>query len=194
MFSPKSVILIALASFCAGAALSWLFCQQHFLGNQSPARPPTYILQPPGQSAEMPPSAAQQPDLSRLSPAEAALSLGNWNYDQKNWTQAIESYQHAIALGTDNPDVQTDLGNAFRFSGDPKKALEHYQIAQRENPQHENSLSNMATLYDQVLNDPSNALRCWQDYLIRFPNGEKAAFAKQFILESGSKTSPPVQP
>jgi len=194
MIPLKSVILISVATFCAGAGISWLVLQPHLVGNKALQQPPTYIIQAPAGSEESAPAAMQPPDVSQLPPADAAVTLGNWNYDQKNWQQSIECYQRAISLGTDNPDVRTDLGNAFRFNGEPKKALEQYQAAQRENPQHENSLYNMATLYEEVLGDRASALRSWQEYLTRFPNGEKAALAKQFITEPGTKTGGAIQP
>lgn len=87
----------------------------------------------------------------------------------------------------DNADVRTDLGNALRFSGDPKKALEQYQTARKLNPQHENSLCNMATLYAQVLNDPAGAVAAWNEYLRLFPNGEKTAVARQFVATESLK-------
>ena len=92
-------------------------------------------------SSPAPAAAAEPPDVSQLPPADAARTLGNWNYDRQNWPHAIEHYEKAIARGADNPDVRTDLGNCFRFLGQPEKALEQYQIAQKENPLHENSLS-----------------------------------------------------
>jgi tetratricopeptide (TPR) repeat protein len=122
-----------------------------------------------------------------MSPAEAALALGNWNYDHQGWQKAVELYQRAISLGMDNADVRTDLGNALRFSGEPKKALEQYRAARKLNLQHENSLCNMATLYAQVLNDPASAVAAWNEYLRLFPNGEKTAVAKQFIAEESLK-------
>jgi tetratricopeptide (TPR) repeat protein len=130
----------------------------------------------------------QQPDVSHLPPAQAALTLGNWNYDHQNWPQAIEQYQRAIAAGMDTADVRTDLGNAYRFSDEPKKALEQYQTARKLNPLHENSLINTATLYTEVLHDRANAGAAWREYLQRFPNGENAATARKFLLD---ETSPP---
>ena len=59
----------------------------------------------------------------------------------------------AIAQGADTPDVRTDLGNCFRFLGQPQKALEQYAIAQKQNPQHENSLFNQISLYGDLLHD-----------------------------------------
>jgi hypothetical protein len=176
-------IIIAVVAFSAGTAVSWLVLHDP---HSRSAQPPTYLTQPPsgpiGGNAESAP-----PDVSQMSPAEAALTLGNWNYDRKAWQKAIEDYQRAISLGMDNADVRTDLGNALRFSGEPQKALEQYQTARRENPQHENSLCNMATLYAQVLNDPGNAVTAWREYLRLFPNGAKASAAKEFLAAESLK-------
>jgi hypothetical protein len=175
-------IIIAVVAFSAGTAVSWLILHDR----HSTSQPPTYFTQPPsgptgGNSDPVP------PDVSQMSPAESAATLGNWNYDRKAWQKAIEDYQRAISLGMDNADVRTDLGNALRFSGEPQKALEQYQTARRENPQHENSLCNMATLYAQVLNDSGNAVTAWREYLRLFPNGEKASAAKEFLAAESLK-------
>src|SRR5205814_3424855 len=99
--------------------------------------------------------AQQPPSTSGLPAIQAQLVLANWNYDRRNWLHAIEHYQQAITLGSGNADVRTDLGNCYRFINEPRKALEQYQLAQKENPQHENSLFNIATLYQQVLKEPA---------------------------------------
>ena len=183
MAIQKSTLIVAVAAFITGAAVSWLvLVNQRSTGLQ---QPPTYLVSSPATGAGETAGAAQ-PDVSQLPPGQSALVLGNWNYDQKNWSKAIEDYQRAISLGTDDANVQTDLGNAFRFSGKPEKALELYQSAQRKDPQHENSLYNMAALYDGELHNHAAAVRTMQDYLRRFPNGEKAAIAKQFVEQSGT--------
>ena len=64
------------------------------------------------------------------------------------------------------------------------KALEQYQIAQRQNPRHENSLFNTAGLYGEVLRDPAKAAETWREYLRRFPDAAGAARARQFLAES----------
>ena len=177
-------VIIAIVAFCAGAGMSWLILRERY--SKPPIQqPPTFLAQPAGPSAGN--SESAPPDVSQLSPADAALALGNWNYDRKAWQKAIEAYQRTISLGLDNADVRTDLGNALRFSGEPKKALEQYQTARRLNPQHENSLCNTATLYAQVLNDPGNAVAAWKEYLLLFPNGEKASVARQVIATESQK-------
>lgn len=188
---PNSVIptqwaiLIAIVAFSAGAGTSWLLLQSRH-GNSSGPHIPTYGASSPTVTGR-PSVSMAPPDVSQLAPADAAMALGNWNYDRQAWREAIDAYLSAISLGADNPNVRTDLGNAFRFSGEPDKALEQYQIARKQNPLHEYSLINMANLYSQVLRDPANALISWREYLRLFPTGEKAAFANQFILTESLK-------
>src|SRR6266853_2492383 len=103
------------------------------------------------------------------------------------WAHAIEHYQEAIADGADNPDVRTDLGNCFRFINEPRRALEQYQIAQTENPMHENSLFNQAGLYAEVLHDDQRALATAREFLKRFPQSDHAAAAGQLISKLEKK-------
>ncbi|MCX6969166.1 MAG: tetratricopeptide repeat protein [Verrucomicrobia bacterium] len=187
---PTSVIathwavIIAILAFSAGSGMSWLILQERH-SKPTGSQPPAFPTQTTGPAAGG--SSFAAPDVSQMSPAEAALALGNWNYDHQGWQRAIESYQRAISLGMESADVRTDLGNALRFSGEPEKALEQYQAARRLNPQHENSLCNMATLYAQVLNDPASAVAAWNEYLRLFPNGEKSAVARQFVATESQK-------
>jgi len=170
--------MVVVVSFCTGAGTSWLILNSSGLRNQA-VQPPTYLVQQTATKNE--PSTMVSPEVIPSSPGAAAVVQGNTCYDQKNWGKAIEFYQQAISLGIDNADVRTDLGNAFRFAGEPQKALEQYQTAQRKDPQHENSLYNMAMLYAQELHDPPAATRAMQEYLLRFPNGDKVSTAKEFI-------------
>lgn len=166
-----------LLSAAAGAAVMWLVMSQR--------SSPVEKLAP-----FVPPSAPQNtttaPDLSRLSVAEAAVVRGNQAYDHQQWAEAILQYQEAIAKGHNNADVRTDLGNAFRFSGQPEKALEQYTIAQRQNPQHENSLFNQIGLLIEAMHDPIRAIPVCEEFIRRFPASEKAAKVKQQLQEAKS--------
>jgi tetratricopeptide (TPR) repeat protein len=171
LLSELHVPLLILGAFLLGAGGMWLIMRSSSPGH--PRNPPVERL--------LPSSATQPPDVSQLAPADAAKILGNWNYDRHNWAHAIEHYQEAIASGIDNPDVRTDLGNCFRFIGDPQKALEQYQIAQTENSMHENSLFNQAGLYAEVLHDDQRALATAREFLKRFPQSDHAAAARKLI-------------
>ena len=124
-----------------------------------------------------------------MTPAEAAKTLADWNYDRQNWAHAIEHYQEAIARGADNPDVRTDLGNCFRFIGQPEKALEQYKIAQTQNPQHENSLFNQVGLFTEVLHDDQQALAAAREFVTRFPQSPRTQSARQLISQIQQKTN-----
>ena len=126
---------------------------------------------------------SEPPLDTSLSPAQTAVVSGNWYYDRKNWPRAIEVYEKAILLGADNADVRTDLGNAYRFSDRPQKALEQYEIAQKQDPQHENSLFNQGGLYAFSLNQPEKALDIWRRYLARFPQSPNVPKTRELISE-----------
>ena len=120
---------------------------------------------------------------SGMSPSEAALTLGNWHYDHEQWNEATRNYRAAIAGGVDNPNVRTDLGNALRFSDQPKEALQQYQRAQKQDPTHEQSLFNQGALYAVSLKSPRKGIESWQAYLKRFPNGASAKQARELIAK-----------
>ncbi len=182
-----SVPLLILAAFGLGAGTVWLTMRG---STNAPPKPEieNFTGAPIGQSPnvfqpEAVAPAAEPPDVSQLAPAEAARTLANWNYDRQNWTHAIEHYQAAMAHGTDNPDVRTDLGNCFRFLGQPEKALDQYEIAQKENPLHENSLFNQISLFADLLHDKERAQAVARDFIGRFPQSPRVKLARDRMLE-----------
>jgi len=125
-----------------------------------------------------------------MAPAQAERTLGNFYYDQSNWSQAISHYLGAIRQGTDDADIRTDLGNAYQFAGQLQEALGQYQRAQAMNPLHEFSLFNQGGLYLNGLNNPAKAIAVWNEYLVRFPNGANAAAARQLIAQASGGAAP----
>ena len=183
--SQLSIPLIVLGAFALGAGTTWLAMRGTTAGPEQPAiqdfTNAAPLGQPPGVSPFALAAAAEPPDVAQLAPAEAARTLGNWNYDRQNWTHAIEHYQTAIVQGADTPDVRTDLGNCFRFLGQPQKALEQYELAQKQNPQHENSLFNQISLFADLLHDKERALAVGQEFMTRFAPSPRAATAQKLI-------------
>jgi hypothetical protein len=174
LLSELHVPLLIIGAFLLGAGGMWFIMRSSSFGGAG---------KPPPVARFSPSPATGPPDVSQLAPADGQRILGNWNYDRHNWTHAIDHYQEAIADGADNPDVRTDLGNCFRFIGEPHKALEQYQIAQTENPMHENSLFNQASLYAEVLHDNQRALAIAREFLKRFPQSDRVAAARQLISQ-----------
>src|ERR1041385_3932347 len=116
-----SIPLLLLAAFGLGVGTTWLVLRG---SSSAPAKSEIENFVPPtggAATSQLASPAAAPPDVSQLAPAEAARTLANWNYDQQNWRHAIEHYEEAIAAGADTPDVRTDLGNCYRFLGQPEK-------------------------------------------------------------------------
>lgn len=137
--------------------------------------------------------ALAQASSSRNLTAQAARDLGNSYEDHGQWPQAVSAYTQAIAGGLDNPDIRTDLGVAYFKSSQPKKALEQYALAQRQDPQHENSLFNQASAYAE-LGDSARAVSIWQQYLQRFPQGKHVADARNLITAVQAHGTVPAPP
>ena len=190
-----SVPLLILAAFGLGAGSTYLAMRGF---SDTPSKPeienfvPAQTAQSPNTLSPAHPDDSGPPDVSLLAPAEAARTLANWNYDHQNWTHAIEHYQEAITRGADNPDVRTDLGNCFRFLGQYKNALDQYELAQKENPQHENSLFNQISLFADFLHDQERAQSAARDFITRFPQSPHVQFARQIMERSqhAGKTGP----
>lgn len=150
-----------------------------------PAQPPTITGANPDPTTHLP-----KPELTAgQTPAEADRTLGNFYYDHQNWPQAITHYESAMRQGLDDPDIRTDLGNAYRFVGRTADALAQYSRAQTMNPAHEFSLFNQGGLYLEDLKQPAKAIEVWQEYLTRFPAGRNVAAARQLIMQAQTGTS-----
>jgi tetratricopeptide (TPR) repeat protein len=96
----------------------------------------------------------------------------------------MNHYEAAIRQGIVDADIRTDLGNAYRFIGRFDDALAQYHRAQQLNPQHEFSLFNQGGLFLEDLKQPAKAIAIWQEYLVRFPNGQNVAAARQLIAQA----------
>jgi len=178
--TPWNYFLTVIVSAAMGAALTWLIMSQR----SGPPLPAATSLTSPA-----PAMTDAMPNVSGMPAGQAALVQGNSAYDHQRWPEAIRRYQEAIGSGIDNADVHTDLGNALRFSGQPEEALNQYTIAQRINPQHENSLFNQISLFIETLNQPARAIPICEEFIRRFPNSEKLPAVRE-QLERAKATMP----
>ena len=165
-------VVTVIVSAAMGAGLTWLITSQR-------SKPAPNPIQPTSA-----PITNATPDVSGMSVGEAAITLGNFAYDHQRWPEAVRRYQEAIASGVDNADVHTDLGNAFRFSGQPEEALNQYTIAQKLNPQHENSLFNQISLFTEMLNEPARAIPICEEFIRRFPKSDKVPAVREQLARA----------
>jgi tetratricopeptide (TPR) repeat protein len=162
------IVLLGAIAFVVGAIVTWAILSQW------PGRPSAS----PQRGNEV------LPDVSALTPDQRAVTLGNWYFDHHDWAKATEQYRNAISLGLDNADVRSDLGSTLRFSSQPEAAAAEYEIAQRENPEHENSLFNLATLYLQSLNEPDRAVTLLEQFKARFPRSGAIPRVDELLQEA----------
>jgi tetratricopeptide repeat protein len=204
-FQILQLVFLGIIAFSTGGILVWLVLSNtaapdseakfnpRNAGTGAPMDDQTSIIPSTGTSTI--PEHQFEPDVSRLPPQMAAVTLGNWSFDHKVWSKAIEQYEKAISLGLDNPDIRTDLGSAYRFSGKINEALNQYEQAHRQNPQHENSLFNLASLYLQNLNQPAKATELLEDFKARFPQSGAMPRVNELIEQAknqqGSGSSSP---
>ncbi len=167
------ILITAVVAFATGSLTTWLILRDH------PSTPP-----PPVATAPSP-----TPTTDPASSAET-LTAANQAYDRQEWAKAIELYQRTIALGLDNADVRTDLGNCYRFSNQPNDAVIQYEIAQRQDPQHEISFFNAATLQMEAFRDATRAAELLEDYLRRFPDSPNSTNARNILAQVKTQADP----
>jgi len=133
-----------------------------------------------GPAATLPPSAitgsAQslldaetKPLIARLdsNPKDvpALIELGNFYFDASHWSEAITYYTRALNETPKNPDVRTDMGISYYYSGDPDRALKEFDLALKNDPQHVQTLFNVGVVKMNGKNDPKGAIEAWESLL-----------------------------
>ena len=74
---------------------------------------------------------------------DSLVKLGNLFYDGKQFPTAIQYYARALAIHPDNPDVRTDMGTAYWYTGNAEKALEAMETSLKYRPGHPQTLFNL---------------------------------------------------
>lgn len=85
---------------------------------------------------------AQTVVAARPGDYDALVVLGNAAYDAREFAQAAEAYEKALALHPADANVMTDLGTAYRNEGQVEKALAMFRKARAADPKHWQSLYN----------------------------------------------------
>ena len=170
------IVLVGAIAFVIGAILTWAILSQLSVSSSPTSLRQNDVL----------------PDVSAFTPSQGAVTLGNWYFDHHDWAKATEQYRKALSLGLDNADVRSDLGSALRFNNRPEAAAAEYEIAQQENPGHENSLFNLAMLSLQSLNQPDRAIALLEQFRTRFPRSGAIPRVDELLQEARKRgTSPP---
>ncbi len=105
------------------------------------------------------------------------VMLGNHYFNNKVYSKAMSTYEGALKIKPDSPNVLTDLGIVYRKSGDSAKAVELFRKATAVDPSHETSRFNTGVVLLHDLKKKDEAIEAWEGLLkinpeAKAPNGD----------------------
>jgi cytochrome c-type biogenesis protein CcmH/NrfG len=181
-----------LASFCLllGVALGYLF-----RGSASPQVDATTAAQqasgrPQPTTGDLQAAAAQAaaPLLEAVhrNPGDydSLVKLANVYYDGQQFASAIQYYERALAIHPENPDVRTDMGTAYWYSGSADKAIAAMQTSLKYRPDHPQTLFNLGWIRWQGKADPKGAIQAWEQLLKANPDYPQRQQVEQYIAKA----------
>jgi tetratricopeptide (TPR) repeat protein len=140
--------------------------------------------------------------VSRSSTDTTALvNLGNTYYDWgaylafkkkddkgavDKWTKAIDAYSKALKLDPENTYVKTDLGALYLYLNNPLEAKKLWNEVLSKVPTAPQALYNMGLVH-KVLNETTESIKYFEEYLRLYPNDPSAQQAKKFLEELKKK-------
>ena len=183
-----------LAAFCLllGVLLGYLF-----RGSASPAMQATATpaQQPSGLQPQQPDSNMQAALAQAAAPLLDAVSknpddydslvkLGNVFYDGQQYQNAIQYYEKALVIHPENPDVRTDMGTAYWYTGNADKAIAAMETSLKYRPGHPQTLFNLGWVRWQGKADPKGAVEAWEKLLKANPDYPQRQQVEQYIAKA----------
>jgi cytochrome c-type biogenesis protein CcmH/NrfG len=187
-----------LAAFCLllGVALGYLFrgsaspsVEASVSASTMPGQPqtaPTPQQPDPNAQAALAQAAAPLLDAVKQNPNDfdSLVKLGNLFYDGQQFPAAIGYYERALAIHPENPDVRTDMGTAYWYTGNADKALAAMQISLKYRPDHPQTLFNLGWIRWQGKQDPKGAIEAWEHLLKTSPDYPQKQQVEQYIAKA----------
>jgi cytochrome c-type biogenesis protein CcmH/NrfG len=112
---------------------------------------------------------------------DSIVELGNLNFDQKNYDDAINLYKKAIEIRPDALNVRTDMGTAMFYQNRYDDAIAQFQEVLKVDPKNAQALFNLGVAMLHGKNDPKGALEYWEKLVETNPDHPQAAFVKEQI-------------
>jgi len=187
----------ALAALCLllGVLVGYLF-----RGSASPVPQATTAAAQPAAAQAAAPDAQADPNAQAALAQTAAplldavnknprdydslVKLGNVLYDAKQFPNAIQYYERALALHPENPDVRTDLGTAYWYTGDADRAIAAMETSLQYRPGNPQTLFNLGWVRWQGKADPKGAVQAWEQLLKANPDYPQRRQIEQYIAKA----------
>jgi cytochrome c-type biogenesis protein CcmH/NrfG len=112
---------------------------------------------------------------------EALVELGNIQFDQKDFKQAIDLYTKALNVRPDDINLRTDLGTAMFYDNQYDAAIAQFKKSLETNPTQPQALFNIGVVLIHGKNDPQGALQYWEKLVETNPNYSQINIVKEQI-------------
>ena len=117
------------------------------------------------------------------------VKLGDIYYDGQQYPSAIQYYEKALAIHPDNPDVRTDMGTAYWYTGNADKAIAEMETSLKYQAGHPQSLFNLGWVRWQGKGDAKGAVDAWEKLLKTNPNYPQKEQVQQYIAKAKEHAS-----
>jgi len=111
---------------------------------------------------------------------DALRGVGNIDYDQRKYDQAIAAYEHYLSKKPDDPDVRTDLGTMYLSTGNADQAVVQYRKVLESHPDLFEANFNIGVAYAQM-NNVAQARTAFARALKLAPNDNTRARVNQML-------------
>src|SRR5215813_11243551 len=122
---------------------------------------------------------------------DSIVELGNINFDQKNYDDAITLYKKALEIRPDATNVRTDMGTAMFYQNRFDDAIAEFQQILKADPNNAQALFNLGVTMLHGKNDPKRALEYWERMVETNPGHPQAAFVKEQIQKLKEQAKQP---
>ncbi len=174
----KDTILIIVVVLVAGLIIGWMVWQKS--SSPVPGAAPGALPAPQSETGLQ-----QKIDKIKAIVAsdpknrQAWVTLGNEYFDADRPMEAVDAYQKALDLNSEDPNVLTDQGVMFRRLGWFDRAIDNFSKASQLDPRHATSLFNLGIVYRYDLQDFAKAEVAWNKFLQVNPSGPGSDRARQ---------------
>ncbi len=163
----------------------------YLIRGSSPAAPAASVAAAapaPGAMPNIAEMAAPLLDAVKRNPNDfdALTKLGNFYYDQQQYQQAVEYYGKALEVRPDSIPVRSDMGTAYWYLGDAKRAVAEFDKVLKEDPKHPQTLFNLGIVQWRGLNDAKAAAATWKKMLALNPDYPQRAQVEALIKHAAS--------
>jgi cytochrome c-type biogenesis protein CcmH/NrfG len=188
----QAYLLAALCLFL-GVALGYLFRGSASVAKaqataSTSAQPGSAQQQQPDPNAQAALAQAAAPLIEAVNKDpkdfDSLVKLGNLYYDGQQYATAIQYYERALTIHPDNPDVRTDMGTAYWYTGNAEKALSAMEASLKYRPGHPQTLFNLGWVRWQGKQDPKGAIEAWQQLLKANPDYPQKQQVEQYIAKA----------